>query len=1641
MKELQVEICGSVFLFFFFVVVGLSNVRFALGEELLLNSLPKAAVILNHSNFDRLVFPFDAKTRQPWIIILCRASSSACNNLVSSVTKQSSYLNTSHASIGLLDLKNQDIVQRYTLRNAPGIYYTTGRQNIMYLYDNKADSQTLLNFSVRLMGAHRSTSIAEDVTDPRRFVELAEKPNKPAFFVFRPMSSRGEDWVNIIDSVMSLGKADFFVIDESNLPSTANMSVTYQRITTIAHKCMHQRSSVGPNDIVLVSSSDRFLSPWCYSGTFDSLPNSTLLPLSLYLFFRQNSLCAVESLDEKGVESFRWDSRYVGIVVVSDSESGAGEAQIVPTLRSMVQSSNEKLRAASTSLSAEMNAPRIIWTFVEATSNAEWLRGYGVDVTNLPEVVVIDIARNRFFRTRKLMPEFEAVKKATPWIPDGPQSQLLASFSDRIVAGQYRAEKLTTMGYAAEYLSSIPGLQFVYEKLHNNDAMFVSGIISFFVFIGGIIVLLVTDDEPFRGKSKASASPSLAVVFVFLRGIKQGGTLIEQKHNNLYVSGGSAIITSIRLSICSIIDFCFCFPAMKHVLFFLGVFLCFMQLCSCETGSLRGAEFAANLPRGVVYLSDSNFYDNVFPDTQSREPWIIIFHSPGCSHCKRLIPQLLNASHALSNIPHAKIGLINSKTGELTKRYNIRQYPDVYYTTGRTYNKGKPLLLKYCDANTPFALMSFSIRLLAAQGNTSIAEDVTDPRRFVELAEKPNKPAFFVFRPMSSRGEDWVNIIDSVMSLGKADFFVIDESNLPSTANMSVTYQRITTIAHKCMHQRSSVGPNDIVLVSSSDRFLSPWCYSGLWNSEISTELVHPTLKRFFMQNSRKAVEHFDARLFFSLEEETGNYLGIVVVSDSESGAGEAQIVPTLRSMVQSSNEKLRAASTSLSAEMNAPRIIWTFVEATSNAEWLRGYGVDVTNLPEVVVIDIARNRFFRTRKLMPEFEAVKKATPWIPDGPQSQLLASFSDRIVAGQYRAEKLTTMGYAAEYLSSIPGLEYFYSVVGFDDSLFVVGVGALIMCFLAVIVLSCVPESGYRVMLRASFCFRCALGSVGKDFYGRNFTVSQSAWKRIDEVNKTEGFSNNDRVLRLAIESGGCHGYLYKFAFEDVRKCDPKEDVTISAEETGDALWKSGSSPPSTPQVVLDRHSISKLQNAVIDFHSELKGSAFVVIGNELVDESCACAMSFSIKKNKSPSPVRRNPQPRARAPSTGSFENETYEPTTACFRYKRTNTFVMDMMHGSKSSEQISAGCDAAMRIERIPALTVLHRVLSSAKDGLTQSPFSCHYLVFKLRNEKLRDSSKIFFVSLVALVHIFIHANWLDTMNEKNEKQYEENEPFEGSLHESKQRNVIDRVHDIIQKKLMEKSKHSTTSITKDRFLDESDRNPEDHQDPNEITPLKNTVSEAPDHEESDRRQSHSGRKQHSKELSFEVPPFQSIDPFCEDPPISVSQQRTPPRTGTPNEKETETQQQYYCVTDENGDTYYVTCEKEEDGGPVHFPECEEAEANSPPSLASAPETRKNEKTGILDKLFSVFKKKKKTFDRETVAHGGNVDIQKETRRLAKKEHEHRKLISSEESNLFVTYHSLILLLILCGSARFLGVESPVLNTQLAFFNFFSRVV
>merc|ERR1711991_24533 len=111
------------------------------------------------------------------------------------------------------------------------------------------------------------------------------------------------------------------------------------------------------------------------------------------------------------------------------------------------------------------------------------------------------------------------------------------------------------------------------------------------------------------------------------------------------------------------------------------------------------------------------------------------------------------------------------------------------------------------------------------------------------------------------------------------------------------------------------------------------------------------------------------------------------------------------------------------------------------------------------------------------------------------------------------------------------------------------------------------------------------------------------------------------MGMSIVPGGCQGFSYQFEFD--KEIDEEEDVIFentavpappTINENGDEV-PAPADAKTVSRIVIDEESLKKLQGAVIDYHSELKGSAFVVVGNELVDQSCACAMSFSLQSDK------------------------------------------------------------------------------------------------------------------------------------------------------------------------------------------------------------------------------------------------------------------------------------------------------------------------------------------------------------------------------------------------------------------------------------------
>ncbi|OAV90122.1 hypothetical protein PTTG_28428 [Puccinia triticina 1-1 BBBD Race 1] len=107
------------------------------------------------------------------------------------------------------------------------------------------------------------------------------------------------------------------------------------------------------------------------------------------------------------------------------------------------------------------------------------------------------------------------------------------------------------------------------------------------------------------------------------------------------------------------------------------------------------------------------------------------------------------------------------------------------------------------------------------------------------------------------------------------------------------------------------------------------------------------------------------------------------------------------------------------------------------------------------------------------------------------------------------------------------------------------------------------------------------------------ISQSAIEQIERVRKMDNKPNE--VLRLSVESGGCHGFQYKIAFTE----SVEDDDFVFGNRSG--------------LVVIDEGSLSLMDGSTIEFATELIGSSFRILDNpHSAGKGCGCGVSWELK---------------------------------------------------------------------------------------------------------------------------------------------------------------------------------------------------------------------------------------------------------------------------------------------------------------------------------------------------------------------------------------------------------------------------------------------
>lgn len=140
-------------------------------------------------------------------------------------------------------------------------------------------------------------------------------------------------------------------------------------------------------------------------------------------------------------------------------------------------------------------------------------------------------------------------------------------------------------------------------------------------------------------------------------------------------------------------------------------------------------------------------------------------------------------------------------------------------------------------------------------------------------------------------------------------------------------------------------------------------------------------------------------------------------------------------------------------------------------------------------------------------------------------------------------------------------------------------------------------------------------------GSDMLISEGAYKRLSDI-----YRDSKEVLKISVESGGCHGFQYNMALipdaeveKEVQELDKNEAATTrdsSAEsdefdddfnDNKDVIFVL---PQEGGKVVVDENSLKILNHTTLTYSTELIGSTFKISGGNL-KSSCGCGSSFDV----------------------------------------------------------------------------------------------------------------------------------------------------------------------------------------------------------------------------------------------------------------------------------------------------------------------------------------------------------------------------------------------------------------------------------------------
>jgi thiol-disulfide isomerase/thioredoxin len=494
-------------------------------------------------------------------------------------------------------------------------------------------------------------------------------------------------------------------------------------------------------------------------------------------------------------------------------------------------------------------------------------------------------------------------------------------------------------------------------------------------------------------------------------------------------------------------------------------YFCIVTIAAVVLAGLVGVAIAAELgeltrgPGQTIELTDDNFDSVVFPEDSKTPPipFIIFFYAPWCNHCKMAKPYYYNASEFLMSSPDyskrsALFALVDATSSKVVSaRYNIRSYPTILYTV-------RSSVYRYEGGRGINDYAQFATYLFYGARLGSFADDVSDPVRFEQVdVEAPGRAAFLVYIPRTAvpgvqrNGPvdgvvaPWLQVVESLISIGKTRYAVIFEEKIPKqVAGNHELFSQVGDVAKKASrHQR---GPSGEVLVLLSDAYDGPQVYSGPWEADDAPDgsgqfRIHKLLRKWVDENAFLAVEAITFETYPILGMRSG--LMAILALNGPLGDSDVSMLPALRHIVRTRNSKRLAAALAAEAGIisqpptaTSSRMNFTFatIDCMKFLLWCEQYGLNPREYPTFVAVNIKSEVVFHSKALFPELHLKLREVPWKIGGQQAELITRFLEAVEQGEVTGDRTTTIGRAAEFLLRIPLMSYFYSLAGDDDTTF-------------------------------------------------------------------------------------------------------------------------------------------------------------------------------------------------------------------------------------------------------------------------------------------------------------------------------------------------------------------------------------------------------------------------------------------------------------------------------------------------------------------------------------------------------------------------------------------------------------------------------